>query len=50
MFTFGQRWKKLTKQHRQNFEPEKLAHKMCAKKFKIVQKQANIPKLAKKSF
>ena len=24
-----QRWKKLTKQHWQNFEPEQLAHKIC---------------------
>ena len=29
--TEGQRWKKLTKQHTQNFESGKLAHKICPK-------------------
>ena len=31
-----------------NFEPEKLAHKICAKKLKIVQKMRKKKKLHKK--
>ena len=36
-----QRWKKLTKQHLQNFESEKFAHKMCGKNAQ------NRPKMSK---
>ena len=36
--------KKLTKQHRQNFEPEKLTHKICANKIQHCEKQAKMPK------
>ena len=43
-----QRWKKLTKQNLQNFESEKLAHKMWAKNAKIVQYQQTKPKIAQK--
>ena len=42
----AQRWKKITKYHRQNFETEKLAHKRCAKnaqnRAKLVKKMAKI--------
>ena len=50
--TKQQGWKKFTKQHRQNFETEKLAHKICAKKEqRCAQKQAKMPKIApKKTF
>ena len=40
-----QRQKKLTKQHWQNFEHEKLAHKKCAKN---AQNRAKMPKKFKK--
>ena len=40
-----QRWKKLTKLHSQNFEPEKLAHKICAKN---AQNRAQMTKIAQK--
>ena len=39
---------KASKKHRQNFDPEKLAHKICAKKLKIVQKEAKLPKVLHK--
>ena len=42
--TVEQRWKKLSKQHWQNYEPEKLAHKICAKK---AQNRARISKNGK---
>ena len=41
-----QRWKKLTKQHWQNFEPEKLAPKICAQK---LAKMSKMPKIGKKT-
>ena len=43
-----QRWKKLTKQHTQNFESEKLAHEICAKNAQNRAKLAKMPKLAQK--
>ena len=46
----GQRqiWKKLTKKHTQNFESEKLAHKICAKNAQNHAKLAKMPKIAQK--
>ena len=40
--------KKLTKQHIQNFESEKLAHKICAKNDQNFAKLAKMPKIAQK--
>ena len=44
----GQRWKKLTKQHTQNFESEKFANKICAKNAQNREKVAKMPKTAQK--
>ena len=44
-----QRWKELTKYHTQNFEAEKLAHKICSKNAQNRAKLAKIPKIAQKS-
>ena len=41
-----QRWKKLTKKHTQNFESEKLAHKICTKNAQNRAKLAKMPKIA----
>ena len=43
-----QRWKKLTKYHTQNFESEKLAHKICATNAQNHTKSAKRPKIATK--
>ena len=43
LYPYIQRWQKLTKYHWQNFEPEELAHKICATQ---TQNFAKIPKIA----